>query len=68
MGCLFFDESFAKASYQRHKALVSAFEIIDVFAVPSLSPDMFEEYERVRSFLMNVYDFDANGPDEFLFI
>jgi len=69
MGCLFYEEGYALADKQRYKSLVSAFDIVDVFAVSSLSPDMYEEYERIKASLINTYGGGVgNGPDEFLFI
>jgi hypothetical protein len=43
------------ALHQRFIALTNAFNTIDAFAAPSLSPDEFEKYEEVKSRLINQY-------------
>jgi hypothetical protein len=35
--------------------LKSAFDILDKFAEPSLNPDMFEQYEKIKHELKTVY-------------
>lgn len=44
-----------RARKQRLIALKAAFKIIDAFAQPSYTPDIYADYERVKNYLIKQY-------------
>lgn len=49
------EEQLQHAQMQRLESLKLAFQIIDLFAIPSTEPKMFEKYCELREFLINHY-------------
>jgi len=45
----------SRAELQRYECLKLAFDTIDIFATPSLSPDLYESFEALQEILLNIY-------------
>jgi hypothetical protein len=59
------DSLMKRANAQRFIALKHAFETIYAFAIPSLSPRMFDNLREIEKDLLNKYSKDMDSLDDY---